>query len=105
MAGDIEGRAARAACPRADTVGRADARDAVRALRLALHAARITLPDLHTDARDACDACDPLATGPLVELGTVHPDVALELAELISEGALHAAGARRPGPPTTRPSH
>lgn len=74
MTGDTEGDAA-------------DAGDAVRALRLALHAARITLPHLQTDGR----ACAHVAAGPLVDLGSIHPDVALELAEVISEGALHTA--------------
>lgn len=64
-----------------------DADDAVRALRLALHAARVTLPDLQADG---C-SCGFLAAGPLVELGRVRPDTALRLAELVSEGALHSA--------------
>ncbi|MDT0379466.1 MULTISPECIES: hypothetical protein [unclassified Streptomyces] len=73
---------------REDAVGeRVDPDDAVRALRLALHAARITLPDLQADG---C-ACGRLATAPLVELGNVRPDVALRLAEVVSEGAMHAA--------------
>lgn len=65
----------------------ADVDDAVRALRLALHAARIKLPDLQADG---C-SCGYLAAGALVELGSVRPDVALALAEVISEGALHTA--------------
>lgn len=73
---------------REDACGEAvDADDAVRALRLALHAARITLPDLQADG---C-SCGYLVAGPLVELGSVRPDVALRLAELLSEGALHTA--------------
>jgi hypothetical protein len=88
MVGDTEDRPA---CPRAAAVEAADAHDAVRALRLALHAARITLPDLHPDSRRLGGH---VPAGPLVDLGSVHPDVALELAELICEGALHAADAR-----------
>lgn len=73
---------------KADTCGEAaDADDAVRALRLALHAARLTLPDLQADG---C-SCGYIAAGPLVELGSVRPDVALELAEVVSQGALHTA--------------
>ena len=64
-----------------------DADDAVRALRLALHAARITLPDLRAEG---C-SCGYVTSPPLVELGTVRPEVALRLAEVVSEGAMHAA--------------
>ncbi len=73
---------------REDACGeKVDPDDAVRALRLALHAARITLPDLQADG---C-SCGYLVTAPLVELGNVRPDVALQLAEAISQGAMHAA--------------
>lgn len=72
MAGDDDGKAA-------------GTDDAVRALRLALHAARITLPGLRADG---CSG-NPPATDPAhVALGSVPADVALALAELISEGAL-----------------
>ncbi len=63
--------------------GKVEADDAARALRLALHAAHITLPDLQADD---C-ACGYVTAGPLVELGNVRPDVALRLAEVISHGA------------------
>lgn len=64
-----------------------DPEDAVRALRLALHAARSTLPDLQADG---C-SCGRLVAAPLVELGNVRPDVALRLAEVVSQGAMNAA--------------
>lgn len=68
-----------------DSGGAAGTDDAVRALRLALHAARITLPGLRADG---C-SCKPPTTDPAhVALGSVPAEVALALAELISEGAL-----------------
>ncbi|MFR9673503.1 hypothetical protein [Streptomyces sp. TR06-5] len=83
---DLAMRAVRSA--REDACGEdVDPDDAVRALRLALHAARITLPDLRADG---C-SCGYAVTAPLVELGNVRPDVALQLAEVVSQGALHAA--------------
>jgi hypothetical protein len=91
MGGDSNTEAPRSPALRAGQKARGDAcgdaADAVRALRLALHAARIKLPDLQADG---CP-CGDVAARPLVELGHVRPDVALELAELISEGAMHAA--------------
>ena len=113
MVGDTEGSAAgaqgqrglalRDARPttvgaRAAAVDAADAtNDAVRALRLALHAARIKLPHLQADER----TCDHFAASPFVELGSVHPAVALELAEVISEGALYAAARTAEAPART----
>lgn len=80
-------RAVRNAREDADSGAVVDPDDAVKALRLALHAARITLPDLQADG---C-TCGAIISSPLVELGAVRPDVALRLAEVIGHGAMHAA--------------
>lgn len=60
-----------------------DAEDAVKALRLALHAADVTLPDL---GADGC-TCGRFPAPVLVELGCVRGDVALRLAEVVAKGA------------------
>jgi hypothetical protein len=63
---------------------RVSAHDAANALRLALHAAGITLYGLETDA---C-TCGRMAHVQKVELGTVDANVAIRLAEVIAKGAL-----------------
>lgn len=64
-----------------------DADDAVKALRMALHAAKITLPDLR--AEDC--TCGMVRRTALVELGTVRAETALLLAEMLSQGAMRSA--------------
>lgn len=77
--------------------GEVDADDAVRALRMALHAAKITIPDL---ASEDC-TCGMTRRAALVDLGSVRADTALALAEVISQGAMrsavHTANARSRG--------
>ncbi|OEU86017.1 hypothetical protein DB35_10755 [Streptomyces abyssalis] len=59
-----------------------DPDSAVQALGLALRSADIMLPDLRADD---C-LCGHISTGPLIELGSVRPDVAVALAEVIAKG-------------------
>ncbi|EST38562.1 hypothetical protein N566_06765 [Streptomycetaceae bacterium MP113-05] len=67
--------------------GEVDADDAVGALRMALHTARITLPDLR--AEDC--TCGMTRRAPLVELGAATAETVLALAEMISQGAMRSA--------------